>query len=111
MKQKHITVKVVCQHSGIPHNYRWTIASEKVVCCNLCGFLCTSDILHVSSLILRFMHSFQLFYHLKYHGMSKQTFDLNRIFSMEWEYFRAGLSYIAFDKYARIAVMSPVRMG
>ena len=31
---------------------------------------------------------------------------------MEWEYFRAvGLSFIAFDKYAPIAVMSPVRMG
>ena len=109
MKQKHITVKVVCQHSGIPHNYRRTIASEKVVCCNLCGFV---DTLHVSSLILRFMHSFQLFYHLKYHGMSRQTFDLNRIFSMEWEYIRA-VSFIAFDKYAQIAVqvISPVRMG
>ena len=58
-------------------------------------------------------HSFQLFHHLKYHGVEKQTFDLNRIFSMEWEYFRAGLSFIAFDKYAQIAVqvISPVRMG
>ena len=42
-------------------------------------------------------HSFQLFYHLKYHGVEKQTFDLNRIFSMEWEYFRA-VSFVAFDK-------------
>ena len=58
-------------------------------------------------------HSFQLFHHLKYHGVEKQTFDLNRIFSMEWEYFRAvgKKSFIAFDKYAPIAVMSPVRMG
>src|SRR4029434_1957356 len=43
-------------------------------------------------------HSFQQFHHLKYHGVEKQTFDLNRILSMEWEYFRAvGLSFIAFD--------------
>ena len=35
--------------------------------------------------------------------MSKQTFDLNKIFSMEWEYIRA-VSFIAFDKYAQIAV-------
>ena len=57
-------------------------------------------------------HSFQLFHHLKYHGVEKQTFDLNRIFSMEWEYIRA-VSFIAFDKYALIAVqvMPPVRMG
>ena len=53
------SLQTVAVNVSLPHNCRRTLASEKVVRCNLCGFLCRyiseSDTLYISSLILRFI--------------------------------------------------------